>query len=324
MKIDDRVQLVLDETQKRIDIVQQMYENDVTLSYPEQPMSKLRHIVLKMQTEYYRKITDNKPVAYWINQHIDGYGSYINQMVQFLQKHMICFDGVPLYTKITEHHSFVSHRREAEWREHPMYGFYLFNRKPNQSGAAVLPTISIWNPVRMNRWEIAKCDFTVGEYEHVKNMIMLTEPKMMLVLESLTELDFVPNVEKKDLTQVGYDYTFANKIQKWNNQSAIAGSYKHIHNNKEKIVQVGIDYLTELWNNRHDNITVPHLVTYFNTIPLLMNPQQFTVDSTDMTNFLTSTKRLNTYDDLVACNKFVNEVALEILERVKPLGILDI
>ena len=46
MKIDDGVQRVLEETQKRIDIVRQMYENDVTLSYKDQPMSKLRDIMM--------------------------------------------------------------------------------------------------------------------------------------------------------------------------------------------------------------------------------------------------------------------------------------
>lgn len=77
-----------------------------------------------------------------------------------------------------------------------------------------------------------------------------------------------------------------------------------------------------MWNNQHDDITVPHLVTYFNTVPLLMNFNQFMVDSNDMSNFLTSTKRLNTYDELVACNKFVNGVADEILKGIESLGIL--
>lgn len=322
MNIDESVNNVLQNTQKRIDIVRMMYENDVALPYHQQSMSKLRDIALKIQMAYYRKITDNKPVAYWINRNLDGRGSYITEILAFLQEHSISFDGVPLHTKITGHHRFVSHRREEEWKEHPMYGSYLFTRTPYLPRSAGLPTIDIWNPVRMNRWEIAKCDFTVDEYDHVKNMIMLIKPKMMDVLDTLTEFDFVPNVENKDLIRVGYDYSFANKIHKWNNQSTMAGSYKHIQHHKEKIIQIGIDYLTELWNNQHTDITIPHLVTYFNTIPLLINYNQYTVDSNDMINFLTSTKRLDTYDELVACNKFVNDVADEILKGVESLGIL--
>lgn len=188
-----------------------MYENDVTIPYDQQPMSKLRKLTIKMQSAYYRKITEHKPVAYWVNQRLDGYGSYITEMISFLQEQMICFDGVPLHTKITEHHRFDGHRREQEWQEHPLYGSYLFKRTPKTVWNAVLPNIDMWSPVRLNRWEIAKCDFTVEEYDHVKNMIMLIKPEMLAVLDTLTEFDFVPNVEDKDLIRVGYDYTFAKR-----------------------------------------------------------------------------------------------------------------
>lgn len=75
-------------------------------------------------------------------------------MHTFLHEQMICFDGVPLHTKITGHHRFVSHRREEEWKEHPMFGSYLFNRSPYPPRNAVLPPIDMWNPVRLNRWKL--------------------------------------------------------------------------------------------------------------------------------------------------------------------------
>lgn len=60
MNIDESVNSVLQDTQKRIDIVRMMYENDVALPYQQQPMSRLRRLTLKMQDVYYRKITEKR------------------------------------------------------------------------------------------------------------------------------------------------------------------------------------------------------------------------------------------------------------------------
>lgn len=329
MKIDDGVQRVLEETQKRIDIVRQMYENDVTLSYKDQPMSKLRDIMMDLKRVYYHTYTEHRPVRYLVCQYTNtGEISPITDLIEFLQKHMVCYDGVPLHTKITEHCKF-KHRnsdvRKAEWEKHPMYGSFFFSREAERQYRATWEGVEVYRTDAFNYWEIAKCDFTNEEYELVMNMCMLTQRKLVDVLTSLMRYDLIPPIEEQDVQKVdvGYDYTFAKRVHKWNGQTTIAGSYKHIHEHKDKIVQIGVDYLTELWNNRLNDVSIPCIMKYFNAVPLLMNYDQYTVDSNDMHNFLTSTKRLDTYDELIACNKFVNEVASEILERIKPLGILD-
>lgn len=325
MKIDSKIASVIDETQQRIDIVRSMYENDVTLPYDKQPMSQLHELVLKLQQHYLKSMSDSTPVKYWTSPCVSGSNSNsITTIHQFLKDNDVCYDGVPLHTKVSEHHRFTGWRSRKQWAEHEMGNYVFFARSYNTpKWRSVIDEICVRDTPPWNSWEIAKCDFTLDEYEHVRNLLLITNTELYNVFDSMLYYDLVqPSVLTSEV-RVGYDYKFATRVHKWNNRRAIAGSYKDIQPHKEKIIQIGVDYLTEMWNNRNCDITLPMLMKYFNTIPLLTNWQQYATTGSDMTTFLSSNKRIDSYDGLIECNKFVNEVATEIMRRIESLGCLD-
>lgn len=322
MKMDSRIASVIDETQQRIDIVRSMYQNDVTLPYDEQPMSQLRGVVLKLHRHYFKSMTDSHPVTYWTSPIVVGWNSITN-ICKFLKDNDVCYDGVPLHTKISGHHRFSGSTGRRQWGEHEMGGCVFFTREYTPQWRCVFDDIWLRDHPVWNSWEIAKCDFTLDEYEHVRNLLMITNGELYSTFESMLGYDLIqPSVLTSEV-RVGYDYKFASRVHKWNHRRAVAGSYKDIQPHKEKIIQLGVDYLTELWNNRNCDITLPMLMKYFNTIPLLTNWQQYATTGSDMATFLSSNKRIDSYDGLIECNKFVNDVATEIMSRLEQLGCLD-
>lgn len=318
---------VIQNCRTRIDMVEKICNNGVVYN-ETQPIYRLLSAV---STHYNQLIAGFHNQAqqdiFYIPQISSGLNSY-ESVKNALMKHHVTYNGVELWTKLKHVSTTVQRTPEwddpqyntglcfMDWHSVEKFSSYLLDSYSNVSRKMYRTT-----PSFNGKSILIKSDLSVDEWEYIINYFTLVDESVTRAITCMFSWYVFPTSRYGEYVGLDVESKIFARGVRLNSMSTKFGSYNQIVKNPDEFITLGVDYINEICKYTPTGCNMATILALFDELPLLVNTDQYTVGTCDLKTYLTSNKRIDTYDNAIACNKLVNDIATEIMNQTKHLGL---